>query len=101
MPSPIEHGKLSNIRTGKSFIELHNWMDEERKKPAIRPERHEIVNIPENIKIVKEKFGEEAVREFLYHIKEDYEKNKAYRLTKILSAVKRRIFLPLNMLKNK
>ena len=101
MPSPIEHGKLSSIRTGKSFTELHNWMDEEYKRPDIGPKRHEIVNIPENIKIVKEKFGEEAVREFLYHIKEDYEKNKAYRLTKILSAVKRRIFLPLNMLKNK
>lgn len=70
MPPVKDHVKSSIIRTGKGYRELHEWMDSEYKNPS-GLKRHEIINIPENIEIIKKKFGEDAVREFLWHIKED------------------------------
>ncbi len=70
MPPVKDHVKSSFKRTGKGYKELHEWMDFEYKNPS-RLKRHEITNIPENIKIVEKNFGEDAVREFLWHIKED------------------------------
>ena len=99
MPRPNEHAKLSKLRTGKSFIELHKWMDEEYNDSNL-PKRHDITKIPENLKIVQSKFGDGATQEFLYHINEDYEINRAYKLIKLLSTVKRTVFSPLNILKN-
>src|SRR3989338_6966044 len=99
MPSPNKHAKLSKSRTGKSFIELHKWMDEEYNNPNL-PKRHDITKIPENLKIVQSKFGDEAAKELLYHIKEDYERNKAYKLIKLLSAIKKAVFSPLKILKD-
>ena len=101
MPSDKEHAKLSKARTGKPFIELHKWMNEEYTNSRIQTKRHEITNIPKNIEIVREKFGDEAVKEFLYHLKEDYEYNNAYKLMRSLSIIKRTIFLPFNFFKNK
>ena len=100
MPSPNEHAKLSKSRTGKSFIELHKWMNEEYNNHNL-PKRHDITKIPENLKIVQSKFGEGATQEFLYHIKEDYERNKAYKLVKLLSSIKRAVSSPLNILRIK
>ncbi|MAG08455.1 hypothetical protein CMO89_03205 [Candidatus Woesearchaeota archaeon] len=88
MPNDEEHTKLSRLRTGKSFIELHKWMNEDYKNPDIHPKRHDIIKIPQNLEIVREKFGNKAVEEFLYHIKEDYEKNIVYKVFKTLSAIK-------------
>lgn len=70
MPPINEHIKLSLKRTGKEYRELHGWMDSEYKNPSgLR--RHEIINIPENIKTVEKNFGRDAVKEFLWHIKDD------------------------------
>lgn len=98
MPSPVEHDKLSKARTGKSFIELHEWMDEEYNCPDI-PKRHDITKIPKNLENVKEKFGDGSIEEFLHHIKEDYEENKVYKAIKILSNLKNFLLSPINQLR--
>ncbi len=36
-------------------------------------ERHDILNIPGHISFVSERWGSEGVKEFLHHIKDDYE----------------------------
>ncbi|MBI2046931.1 hypothetical protein HYT26_02085 [Candidatus Pacearchaeota archaeon] len=75
MPPVKEHIKSSFRRTGKAYRELHEWIDSEYKNPSgLR--RHEIINIPENIKIVEKDFGRDAVKEFLWHIKEDFSQPK-------------------------
>lgn len=80
MPKPEEHDKLSMKRSGKSFLELHKWLDGEN---CIKI--HDIVQIRENIAVIKEKFGEESITEFLYHLKEDYE-NK-HKLIPIIKSI--------------
>lgn len=64
------HCKNSEKRTGKSFEELHKWMDEPGDVLGMdhRRVRHDLSYIGE----VKEKFKVEGVREFLRHIAEDY-----------------------------
>ncbi len=70
MPSLDVHLKSSKQRTGKEYEELHRWTDDDKQKA---PEIHDISRIPENVKYVREKWGEEAVKEFVMHIKEDME----------------------------
>ena len=47
-----------------------------------------ILKIPKFLSFVEEKFGKVGVQECLYHIKEDYEKSRAYRLAKIILKLK-------------
>lgn len=70
MPSIQAHCKNSLSRTGKSFEELHGWMDEPGEILGMdhRRVRHDLSYLEE----VREKFGIEGVREFLRHIGEDY-----------------------------
>lgn len=82
MPPTNEHVKLSLKRTGKDYKELHEWMNEEYARGE--RSKHDILNIPRFLPIIKEKFGENSIQEYLYHIKEDYEKSKAYKIVKIL-----------------
>lgn len=70
MPPLDVHLKNSKERTGKEYSELHHWIDDDKVKAA---DIHDISKIPENIKYVQEKWGEEAVKEFVLHIKEDME----------------------------
>lgn len=90
MPSIKKHMDLSLKRTGKSFRELHMWMEEEHKILNTN-NRHDIIQIPKNVKIVRNKFGDDAINEFLYHIKEDYENNRAYKIINILGRIKKKI----------
>ncbi|HLD37233.1 MAG TPA: hypothetical protein VJA86_01455 [Candidatus Nanoarchaeia archaeon] len=86
MPPVKEHAKSSFRRTGRSYAELHEWMDSEYKNPSgLR--RHEIINIPENIKIVEKRFGSDAVKEFLWHIKEDFSPPRGI-VRRIMSEIK-------------
>lgn len=64
------HLKNNKQRTGKEYEELHHWIDDDKQKAA---EIHDILRIPENVKYVREKWGEEAVQEFVLHVKEDME----------------------------
>lgn len=70
MPPFDVHLKHSKERTEKEYAELHHWIDDDKTKA---PDMHNILKIPENIKYVREKWGEEAVTELVYHIKEDIE----------------------------
>ena len=70
MPPVDAHLKNSKERTGKEYEELHRWMDDDKAKA---PDIHDISKITGNIKYVHEKWGEEAVKEFVLHIKEDME----------------------------
>ncbi len=71
MPSINKHCYYSEKRTGNSYRRLHEWMDKPREVLGVdhRSVRHDTSYIPE----VKEKFGKEAVPEFLQHISSDYE----------------------------
>lgn len=70
MPPLDVHLKNSKQKTGKEYEELHRWMDDDKIKAL---EVHDISKIHENIRYVREKWGEEAVKEFVFHIKEDME----------------------------
>ncbi|MCK4829560.1 hypothetical protein KA005_78270 [bacterium] len=57
--SPLDvHLKNSKERTGKDYEELHHWIDDDKSKA---PDIHDIAKIYENIKYVRDKWGEEAV----------------------------------------
>ena len=70
MPPLDVHLKSSKQRTGKEYEELHRWIDDDKLNA---PEIHDISRIPENMKYVNKKWGEDAVKEFVIHIKEDME----------------------------
>ncbi len=101
MPPVKDHIKSSMKRTGKSFAELHRWMDDEYEQASQRQAKHDIVKIPHNMEIVEKKFGSDAVHEFLQHTKEDYENNSAYSAIKRLSAAKRALLLPIRAIAKK
>jgi len=84
MPTINEHFKLSSERTGKEYRELHEWIEGFHSTKKEKEDRHNIIKIPKFLFFIEEKFGKEGVREYLYHIKEDYEKARAYRLAKII-----------------
>jgi|SRR3989338_1797229 len=90
MPSDSEHAKLSKARTGKDFLELHQWMNDSKGNHKQGKKRHDITNIPETMGIVREKFGDDGIKEFLYHIKEDYEDGIEY---KTINFAKRAILM--------
>src|SRR3989344_3212294 len=71
MPALKIHCQSSLVRTGKSYEDLHKWMDEGQEFLGIahRKERHDNTYIP----YVKEKWEKEGVLEFLQHIIEDYQ----------------------------
>lgn len=70
MPPLDVHLKNSKERTGKGYEELHRWIDDDKARVL---EIHDILKIPENVRCVRERWGEEAVEEFMFHIKEDME----------------------------
>lgn len=70
MPPLDAHLKNSKERTGKDYEELHRWIDDDKTRA---PEIHDILKIYENIKYIQKKWGEEAINEFVFHIKEDME----------------------------
>ena len=70
MPKFEKHCKISEKHTGERFEELHKWMDGPQKELGIshRTKRHDTSSISE----VRERWGDNGVREFLRHIEEDY-----------------------------
>jgi uncharacterized protein len=69
MPSIEKHVEVSRGRTGKDYVELHEWID---KDPATKVERHDITKIPEYGKMMEEKYGPEGLQEYLRHIHDDF-----------------------------
>ena len=70
MPPIDVHLKNSEKRTGKEYGELRHWIDDDKAKAL---EIHDLAKIHENIAYVRERWGEEAVNEFVLHVKEDLE----------------------------
>ena len=68
MPDFETHCKISKLRTGEEFRELHTWMDEPKNYlgPDHRIERHSFHNGYKNF--VEGKWGKKAVVEWLFHI---------------------------------
>jgi hypothetical protein len=67
MPSVPKHIEISKERTGKSYQDVHEWIDD----PDHKNERHDITKIPDNFQMFKEKYGEEAAREYVQHLSDD------------------------------
>ncbi len=72
MPSVRKHCELSKRRTGKTYRELHEWMDPWTSDTRLAEQRHDVTNIPRHMDYVRKTWGEEGVKEFLQHIKDDY-----------------------------
>src|SRR3972149_6162304 len=69
MPSIEKHVAISRSRTGKDYLELHEWID---KDPEKKVERHDITKIYEYGKMMEEKYGPEGLQEYLRHIHDDF-----------------------------
>ncbi|MFA4829983.1 MAG: hypothetical protein WC855_02710 [Thermodesulfovibrionales bacterium] len=74
MPSIDAHAKASIERTGKEYRDVHEWIDKDEAKKV---ERHDITKIPQNIKEIELRWGEEGVREYIQHIHDDIKKRLA------------------------
>jgi len=70
MPPTEKHLATSMKRTGKDFAELHHWIDDSLHKN----ERHDFTRIWDFGPGIFERFGEEGVREYIEHLREDMEK---------------------------
>jgi uncharacterized protein len=70
MPPYQNHLETSLKRTGKEYLKLHNWLDNDPDKD-VKALRHSLDILPENIEYVRESWGDEAVAEFLLHVVED------------------------------
>ena len=88
MPPIKEHIKLSTERTGKPYKRVHEWIDGRDLSHNEKGKRHDIINIPQFLPIVKEKFGEDGAKEYLQHIKDDYEENILFKILKKIKKVK-------------
>jgi len=69
MPSIEKHVEISRQRTGRDYLELHEWID---KDPTTKIERHDITRIPEYGKMMLEKYGPQGLEEYLRHIHDDF-----------------------------
>ena len=69
MPSIEKHVETSRHRTGKDYLELHEWID---KDPAKKVERHDITKVFEHGKMMEEKYGLEGRQEYLQHLHDDF-----------------------------
>lgn len=83
-----EHMERSRKRAGKSYQELHEWMDS-----GDAENRHDILNMPANLIYAKKKWGDEGASEFLHHLKDDtenYRKSLLYKVHKALWKIRKR-----------
>lgn len=67
MPSIEKHADISKQRTGRPLQEIHEWIDD----PEHKVERHDITRIPDTFQMFREKYGEEAAREYVQHLDDD------------------------------
>lgn len=73
MPPTKEHYKSSLERTGNEWREIHDWVDDKDHKN----ERHDFTRIPDFTPFVREQWGEDGVKEYVNHIREDMDKKFA------------------------
>lgn len=68
MPSIEKHAETSRNRTGRDYLDLHEWMD---KDPLTKIQRHDITKIHEYGQMMLDKYGHEGLQEYLQHIHDD------------------------------
>jgi uncharacterized protein len=67
MPPTEKHLQSSISRTGRDYADLHYWIDD----PVLKAERHDFTKIWDFGSEIKAKFGEEGLREYIEHLRED------------------------------
>jgi hypothetical protein len=67
MPSVPKHIEISKERTGKSHQEVHEWIDD----PDHKNRRHDFTRVLEFSRMFREKYGEEAAREYVQQLTDD------------------------------
>jgi glutaredoxin 2 len=67
MPNIESHIKKSIERTGKTYDEIHKWIDD----PEHKDERHDITRVLEFGRMFEDKFGKEAAQEYVQHLADD------------------------------
>jgi uncharacterized protein len=67
MPPTTKHLQTSLSRTGKDYAALHAWIDD----PVLKAERHDFTKIWDFGPEIKAKYGEEGLREYIEHLRED------------------------------
>ena len=67
MPSIEKHADISKQRTGETYQQVHEWIDD----PQHKEERHDITRVLEFSQMFREKYGEEAAREYVQHLADD------------------------------
>ncbi|TBV79070.1 MAG: HDIG domain-containing protein [Desulfobulbaceae bacterium] len=75
MPPTTKHLHTSLSRTGKDYAELHAWIND----PVMQYDRHDITKICDFGPEIRARFGEEGLREYIEHLREDID----VKLTKI------------------
>lgn len=70
MPPTEKHFAMSLERTGKDYADLHRWIDAAEHKN----ERHDFTRIWEFGPQLAAQYGEEGVKEYIEHLREDMEK---------------------------
>ena len=68
MPPVDKHIKTSLEKTGKEYKDIHEWLDKGHEKQA---ERDDSTKIYEYGKRIEEKYGQEALQEYIRHIHDD------------------------------
>jgi uncharacterized protein len=68
MPGIEKHVVISRRRTGKDYLELHEWMDAD---PGKKEERHDVTRICEYGQLMRARYGDEGLEEFVQHIYDD------------------------------
>jgi hypothetical protein len=67
MPSIEKHVEISKQRTAKTYQQVHEWIDD----PQHKEERHDITRVLEFSRMFREKYCEEAAREYVQHLADD------------------------------
>ncbi len=67
MPSIEKHADISKQRTGKTYKQIHEWIDD----PQHKKERHDITRVLEVSHMFRGKYGEEGAREYVQHLADD------------------------------
>lgn len=67
MPSIEKHADISKQSTGTTYQQVHEWIDD----PQHKEERHDITRVLEFSQMFREKYGEEAAREYVQHLADD------------------------------
>lgn len=69
MPPTENHFATSLKRTGRDYADLHRWIDD----PEHKKQRHDFTRIWNFGPLIVEQHGEEGVREYIEHLREDME----------------------------